>query len=71
MKIFLTVAQILISSALVLVVLVQSEGAGLGTVFGGSGGFYRSKRGVEKMFVYITVILAILFLVVSLLHVFV
>lgn len=44
---------------------MQSKGSGLSTVFGGEGGFYRSRRGVEKLFVYLTIILAFAFLVIS------
>lgn len=48
---------------------MQSEGAGVSGVFGGSGGFYRSKKGVEKVFVFLTIFLGFLFLVLSLLQV--
>jgi len=69
MKTLFFVAQIIISVLLILVVLTQSEGTGLSSVFGGSGGFYRSKRGVEKLFVILTIFLAFLFLVLSVLQV--
>ena len=69
MKTILLVIQIVISTLLVLIILVQSKGSGLGTVFGGQGGFYRSKRGIEKLFVAATVILAFLFLVLSIIQV--
>ncbi len=69
MKTFLLVLQIIVSSSLVIVVLLQSKGSGLSTVFGGSGGFYRSKRGVEKLLVWATVILAGLFLILSIIQV--
>lgn len=69
MKELLLIAQIVVSVSLVVVILLQSEGSGLGTVFGGSGAFYRSKRGVEKLFVFITIILASFFLVLSTLQV--
>lgn len=69
MKIILIVAQLIVSISLIIVILLQSEGTGLGTVFGGSGSFYRSKRGIEKLFVFITIFLAFLFLVLSILQV--
>ncbi|OGD84337.1 preprotein translocase subunit SecG [Candidatus Curtissbacteria bacterium RBG_13_40_7] len=71
MKIFLLLGQIVISVILILIILTQSEGTGLGSVFGGSGSIYRSKRGVEKLFVFLTIILALLFLVLSILQVMV
>ena len=71
MKNLLLVVQILVSLLLILTILLQSKGTGLGTVFGGSGGFYRSKRGIEKLFIYLTIGLAILFLMLSTLQVFI
>ncbi len=71
MKFALIIAQLIVSLSLIIVILIQSEGTGLSTVFGGSGSFYRSKRGIEKLFVTITVILAILFLILSLLQIIV
>jgi len=49
--------------------LMQSKGTGIGTVFGGSESFYRSKKGVEKLFVYLTIILTFLFALVSIIQV--
>ncbi len=69
MKIILTIIQITVAVSLICVVLIQSQGTGLGTVFGGGGGFYRSKRGIEKLVVYLTILLAALFLIVSVLQV--
>lgn len=65
MKSVLLIAQIAIAILLVIVILLQAKGSGVSTVFGGQGGFYRSKRGVEKLFVNLTIILAIAFLIVS------
>ena len=65
MKNFLLVVDIIISSVLVLIILLQSKGSGLSSTFGGEGGFYRSKRGVEKLFVYFTIALVFLFFVTS------
>lgn len=69
MKTILLVVQIIISALLILIILMQAKGSGISTVFGGQGGFYRSKRGVEKLFVVFTVILAFLFLVISVVQV--
>jgi protein translocase SecG subunit len=56
---------ILISISIVGLVLSQQRGSGAGAIFGGSGEVYRSKRGVEKIFHYLTILLAFLFSVVS------
>lgn len=68
MKSILTITQLVISILLIILILLQSKGSGLSTVFGGEGGFYRSRRGVEKLFVYFTIILAMLFFTVSVLQ---
>lgn len=65
MKTVILLAQIAVSILLIVVILLQAKGSGLSTVFGGEGSFYRSKRGVEKMFVTLTIILAGLFLMLS------
>ncbi len=59
---------VVISLLLIGFVLLQNRSGGLGTVFGGSGGgeFYRSKRGLEAFLYNGTIILGILFAVVSL-----
>ncbi|MEK7560117.1 MAG: preprotein translocase subunit SecG [Patescibacteria group bacterium] len=53
--------QIGVSLLLIGAVLLQQKGAGLGTAFGGSGQFYRSKRGLEKILFIATIILALVF----------
>jgi len=65
MKGILLILQIVICLVLIVLILMQSRGGGLGTAFGGSGVMYRSKRGVEKLFTYFTIILAALFFVIS------
>ena len=69
MKNILLIIQIIISITLILVILIQTKGTGLGTAFGGSGAIYRSKRGIEKLFVYLTVILAFSFFLISVIQV--
>lgn len=68
MKEILLILQIIISSSLIIVILLQSRGGGLSTAFGGSGQIYRSKRGIEKLFVYITIFLIALFFLTSILQ---
>jgi preprotein translocase subunit SecG len=66
MKNIVLLIQILISGSLIAVILLQAKGTGLGRAWGGSGEFYRSKRGVEKILFRITIVLAVLFLLSSL-----
>ncbi len=57
-----TVIQIVISILLIVCILLQQRGAGLGGVFGGGGEDYHTKRGLEKTVFIATIILAFLFL---------
>ncbi len=66
MVFWIKIAQIVISVLLMIAILLQSRGAGLGNVFGGSGGVYLTKRGLEKKLFIATIVLAALFLLVSL-----
>lgn len=71
MKDVLLTFQIAIAIGLIILVLLQAKGGGLSSTFGGSSQVYRSRRGVEKIVVYLTIVLAVLFFIVSLLQVFV
>lgn len=67
MQVYLVVAQIVLSVTLMLAVLFQVRGGGLGGIFGQPDAVYRTKRGVEKTLFQLTVVLVVLFVVVSLL----
>lgn len=68
MTTYLHITQILISAALILVILVQAKGMG-GGVFGASTSVFRTRRGLERLLFRFTILLAILFLIVSMLSV--
>lgn len=63
----LTYAQIGSALLLVVSILLQQRGEGLGSSFGGGGGAmeYSTKRGVEKAIFNATIVLAIVFVGVS------
>jgi preprotein translocase subunit SecG len=65
--IFLSV-QIFIAVLLITAILMQARGAGLGEAWGGSSDFFTSRRGMEKIIFLTTVILAILFLLISIIN---
>ncbi len=65
MQDYLNVAQIILSIALVLAVLLQVRGGGLGGIFGQPDSVYRTKRGVEKTLFQLTIVLVVLFIIVS------
>jgi len=58
----LTIAQVVVSVLLIASILLQQQGAGLGSSFGGDGNVFRTKRGVEKGLFYATIVLAVLFM---------
>jgi len=61
MKTFLQSALIVISVLITISVLMQNQGSGLGTAFGGETNFYRTKRGAEKFLFYGTIVLGVSF----------
>ena len=63
----LAIAEILVSLALIGVILLQVRGEGLGGLRGGS--FVRTRRGLEKTLFQLTIVLVIIFLLVSALSV--
>lgn len=65
MQIYFYVAQIVLSIALIMVVLFQVRGGGLGGIFGQPDTVYRTKRGVEKTLFQLTIVLVVLFIIVS------
>jgi len=61
------IAQIVVSILLMVAILLQNKGAGLGGVFGGTGGgVYMTKRGLEKKLFIATIVLAAIFILLSL-----
>jgi len=65
MDIYLYIAQIVVAVALILIVLLQVRGGGLGGVFGQADTVYRTKRGVEKTLFQLTIALSVVFVVLS------
>jgi len=59
------VVQIVVSLALCLVILLQVKGGGLGGIFGQSDTVYRTKRGLERRLFQLTIILVVVFVVIS------
>jgi preprotein translocase subunit SecG len=65
MLIYLYIGQIIIAAALTLVILLQAKGTGLGGIFGQADTVYRTKRGVEKTLLQLTVALTVIFIGIS------
>ena len=62
MKFYLDIALIITSIALIISVILQSKGAGLGGLTGGdTGGIFTARRGIEKVLFRVTVVLSVVF----------
>jgi len=66
MTFWIKISQIVVAVLLILAILLQNRGAGLGSVFGGGGGVYLTKRGLEKKLYIATIVFAIIFFLLSL-----
>ena len=62
---FLPIVQIIVAALLIGAILLQTRGSGLSSVFGGESTFYHTRRGIEKFIFWATVVLAILFIAIS------
>lgn len=60
-SLILKIIQAVLAVLLILSILVQSRGTGIGAAFGGGGNVYRTKRGAEKKLFQATIVIAILF----------
>jgi preprotein translocase subunit SecG len=71
LQVYLNIIQIIVSTALIAVVLLQGKQGSLGGLLGGDSGVFRTRRGIEKTLYHLTIILAVLFVITSLLNVLV
>lgn len=61
----LSIIQIVLSVAIVIIILMQVKGGGLGGIFGQADSVYRTRRGIEKTLFQLTIILVVIFIIVS------
>ena len=66
---YLNVIEILTSILLVILILLQAKGTGLGSIFGQEGAVFRTRRGAEKVIFQLTVVVGVVFCALSLLTV--
>ena len=67
MSTYLFYGQIAVSVILIILIAVQQRGTALGSAFGGGGEFYSARRGIQKKIYYATVVVAGLFITLSIL----
>lgn len=66
MENFLDIALIIISIGLVAAVILQNKGVGLGGLSGSdSGSVFSARRGIEKTLFYVTIGLAVVFFILT------
>ena len=63
----LTLVQSIFAVALIVAILLQQRGAGVGGAFGGEITAYRSRRGIERTLFRLTIVLAVLWVLFSVL----
>ena len=65
MNSYLSIVQIVISVALILAIMLQVQGGGMGGIFGQADSVYRTKRGIERTLFQLTIVLAVIFIIIS------
>jgi preprotein translocase subunit SecG len=65
MQIYFNISLIVLAVALILIILLQVRGGGLGGIFGQASSVYRTKRGIEKTLFQLTIVIAVLFVAIS------
>ena len=62
----INIIQIIVSITLIGILLLQMKGEGLGGIFGGDSSVYHQRRGLEATLYNVTIVLAAIFLLLSL-----
>ena len=68
---YLLIAQIVVAVALIIVLILQVHGGGLGGIFGQADSVYRTRRGAEKSLFQFTIGLTVLFIIICILVVYI
>lgn len=61
----ITIIQLVVAISLVISILLQNRGSGLSSAFGGDFGGYYTKRGMEKFLFYLSAVLGVVFIALS------
>lgn len=69
MPAYISISQIILSAFLVLVILLQVRGGGLGGIFGQQNSVFRTRRGIERTLFQFTIVLIVIFLALAMLSV--
>jgi preprotein translocase subunit SecG len=64
-RIYFQVAQMALGVALIISILLQARGAGLGSVFGGTGTVFKTRRGIDRLLFRMTIAFIVFFCLIS------
>lgn len=67
MKNYLLTTQIVFSILIIVAILLQAQGSSFGSNWSGGGETYHTRRGLEKLLFYSTIVMIILFALISVL----
>ena len=71
MKQITIIIQMIVAGLLIVTILIQQKGSGIGSAFGGGSEFYSTKRGAEKFLHYSSIVLSVIFLGIGLALIFI
>ena len=71
MKNILLIANMVSAILIIVFILIQGKGAGVGSAWGGGGEMFQTRRGVEKITLRLTVIMIVIFFIISALNFFI
>ncbi len=63
----LSILELVLAVLLIIAILLQQKGSGLGTAFGGGSEIYATRRGIDKVLYQATIGIAVLFFGIALL----
>ena len=67
MRTYFDIAQMILAVVMIAVILLQVRGGGLGGIFGQPDSTFRTRRGLEKALFQFTIVLVLIFIVLSIL----
>jgi protein translocase SecG subunit len=65
---YLPIIQIAVAIVLMVLILLQQRGTALGSAFGQEGGFYATRRGLQKKIFWGTIVCGALFIILALVN---
>ncbi len=68
MTAYLPFLQIAVSIAVIALVLLQQRGTALGSAFGGEGGFYTTRRGIQQKLYWLTMVMGATFIALAIVN---